>query len=342
MITGQGAARRRPHGQSGLHIFRAVPATGGSGACAPAMQIDDEAWQELRDEQHDVVTRAQAFACGWNSRAVEHRLGRSWQRLLPGVYLLQTGVPTWEQRAWGGILFAGDDAALTSWSGLASWGLEQPTEDIHVALPHARRLTPLEFGAGLGAVVLHRTSRKLERRRTLPTLPVERCVVDACLTATLQDTRALVSKAVQRGRTTVSRLVVELELAPRRGSGHLRTALAEVSDGARSGPEAALARVLRVASLPPYRLNADVVDEDGTWLARGDVVFEALKLVVEVDGERWHLSADRWTADVERHTRLEIAGWTVLRYPASRVLRDPGGVVAEISAVVMRLQGRAA
>jgi very-short-patch-repair endonuclease len=305
------------------------------------MRIDEQAWASLAELQHSVVTRSQAFGCGWNRRAVEHRLGRSWQRLLPGIYLLHTGEPTWEQKAWGGVLLAGERGALTSWSGLVLWELAEQGDDVHVALPHDRRIAPPTFSVGGGAVVLHRTTRSLEHRRSLPTLPVERCVVDACLGARLQDVRALASKAVQGGATTVERLAAELEHAPQRGSGNLRAVLSEVGEGARSAPEATLARALRRASLPSYRLNADIRD-GGVLLGRGDVVFEGLKLVVEVDGERWHLSADRWTADVERHTRLEAAGWTVLRYPASRVLRDAGGVVAEIAAVATRLVTHAA
>jgi very-short-patch-repair endonuclease len=317
------------------------------------MRIDDVAWHELLDRQVGVASRAQALACGWNRRAVEHRLGTTWQRLLPGVYLTVTGLPTAEQKAWAGVLLAGpeqdDEAraagtapALTSWSGLAAWGLETEPTDVHVALPHARRLHAPAFLVGEGKVVLHRTTRSLESRRTLPTLRVERCVIDACLgVPSLDSVRAVVSTAVQRGRTTVERLLVELEKAPQRGSGHLRLVLSEVGEGARSAPEAVLVRALRSAELPAYRLNGDVHDEDGRWLARGDVVIDEVKVLVEVDGQRWHLRGDRWVADVERHTRLEVAGWTVLRYPASRVLSDPAGVVAEIMRVVVRLQGRA-
>ncbi|HUR12892.1 MAG TPA: DUF559 domain-containing protein [Mycobacteriales bacterium] len=306
------------------------------------MVIDDALWQQLLAEQEGVVTRAQALDHGWHRAAIEHRLARSWQRLLPAVYLAATGSPTWEQKAWAGVLLAGERAALTSWSGLAAWGLAEPGREVHVALPHSRQLAAVEFLAGGGRLVLHRTTRSLSSRRLLPTLPVERCVIDACLGLTsLDDVRATVSNAVQRRRTTVEKLVAELGAAPQRGSGHVRRALDEVAEGARSAPEAGLARALRGASLPAYRLNADVYD-DGTWLARGDVVIEELRLLVETDGARWHLSAERWVADVERHTRLEAAGWTVLRYPASRVLRDARGVVAEIEAVAARLLRRAA
>jgi very-short-patch-repair endonuclease len=307
------------------------------------MDVDETAWRALLREHDGVLTRAQALEHGWHRTAIEHRLGRSWQRLLPSVYLTTTGVPTWEQKAWAGVLLAGERAALTSWSGLAVWDLADRADDVHVALPHSRQLSGVAFLAGGGRLVLHRTTRSLESRGSLPTLSVERCVVDACLgLRLLDDVRAVVSRSVQRRRTTVDKLLLALDEAPQRGSGLLRRALEEVTEGARSAPEAALARALRGASLPPYRLNTEIYDEQGTWLARGDVVIEELMLLVEVDGQRWHLTADRWVADVERHTRLEAAGWTVLRYPASRVLRDAAGVIAEIEAVAARLRARAA
>jgi very-short-patch-repair endonuclease len=75
-------------------------------------------------------------------------------------------------------------------------------------------------------------------------------------------------------------------------------------------------------------------------LARPDFALASIKLIVEVDGARWPFTADRQVADLERHTRLEAQGWTVLQYTATRVLRDPAGVAAEMSAAAARL-GRA-
>jgi very-short-patch-repair endonuclease len=69
-------------------------------------------------------------------------------------------------------------------------------------------------------------------------------------------------------------------------------------------------------------------------------VVDGVKLVVEVDGKRWHLDGERWVADVERHTRLEAEGWTVLRYTAARVLADPDGVAREVARVAARLARR--
>jgi very-short-patch-repair endonuclease len=303
------------------------------------MRIDESTWSSLLSAQQGVITRRQALACGWNARAVEHRLGQEWQRLLPGVYLTATGRASRSQLVWAGLAHAGPGSALTSWTGLEEWAVPHDARaDVHVALPHTRRRAGPAFLVCDGRIVLHRTTRSLKERRTIPTLPVERCVVDACLELKrLVPVRALVSTVVQGGRTTVEKLLAELEAAPQRGSGLLRRALAEVADGARSAPEATLLTALRRVELPTYRMNADVFDEEGRWLARADLVVESVKLIAEVDGQRWHLSPENWVADVERHTRLEASGWTVLRYPAARVLADADGVAAEIAAVSRRL-----
>lgn len=304
------------------------------------MRIDEAAWAALLDAQDGVVTRADAAACGWSRGAVEHRVGRTWQLLLPGVILTVTGTPTQRQRCRGALLWGGPHAALTAGTGLDPDG----PGDVHVAVPHTRHLKPTAFLLGGGRALPYRTTRALTvRHGSLPCLPPARCVVDAAIGArSLAEVRALVSGTVQSGRTTVALLEEELAHARRNGSALLRQVLEEVSAGARSVPEAVLLKALRKVELPPYRLNVDVYDENGRWLARPDVVVEELQLAVEVDGQRWHLDAGRWIADVERHTRLEVAGWTVLRYPASRVLSDADGVAREIASVAQQLVRRLA
>jgi very-short-patch-repair endonuclease len=308
------------------------------------MDLDNTRWRDLLFLQDAVVSHRQALAAGWSRRAVEHRVGRDWQRLLRGVYLTTTGVPTTTQRRRAALLLAGAGSALTAGTGLhVHEVLELSSDpDVHVALPEARRVVPDDFRVGGGTVVLHRTTRALTSYRAdIPTLAVARCVTDAALRATgLEEVRVLVTTAVQRRRTTVADLEHELEQAPQRGSGFLRRALEEVAAGARSLPEAVLLKALRRVQLPPYRLNSDVYDERGRWLARPDLVIEEIRLAAEVDGQRWHLDAVRWVADVERHTRLEVAGWTVLRYPAARVLRDAEGVAREIAVVAAGLVSR--
>ena len=301
------------------------------------MDLDRTAWQRLLRGQQGVVSRRQALDAGWSRRAVEHRLGTgAWQPLVRGVLLTTSGVPTAGQWLRAGLLHGGAGSVLTAVTACRLLGLRALEDDgrVHVTVDHR------VHRADVGPVVLHRSVRPMRPVLVdgLPVAPAARAVVDAAIgSADVTSVRALVAEAVQRGRCTPERLTAELEAAQQHGSAVLRRVLEEVAGGARSAPEASLLRALRRLRLPPFELNADVHSPGGTWLARPDVVFRALRLVVEVDGQRWHLSPERWVADVERHTRLEAAGWTVLRYPAARVLADADGVAAEVADVVRRL-----
>jgi hypothetical protein len=297
------------------------------------VDVDRQQYAELRAEQDRVLTHSQLFACGWTYEAIIHRRQREqWQKLLPGIVLTVSGEPTARQRFRAALLHGGSAAALTSCSAGAMHGLDRmpASESVHVVVP--ANVAPRSSGF----VRVWPTTRPFAVGTVegMASVTVARAVIDAGLQMTRRnDIRALVAEAVQRGKTTVVALTRELESAPVKGSKLLRATLDEISGGARSAPEGALLRALRDRTdLPAYELNADVHDHTGRWLACADVVFRTQRLLVEVDGVAWHLSPERWAADLARHTTLEAAGWTVLRYPASRVLGDAAGVAAEIAA----------
>jgi hypothetical protein len=56
--------------------------------------------------QDGVVCRRQLMAAGCAPADLERMLRRrELTRVLPGVFVDHTGVPTWHQRAWAGVLF---------------------------------------------------------------------------------------------------------------------------------------------------------------------------------------------------------------------------------------------
>jgi hypothetical protein len=296
------------------------------------MDVDGRKFDALRAEQDGVLTHAQLIACGWTYEAIIHRRRREqWQKLLPGIVLTFSGDASTGQRFRAALLHGGSAAALTSCSAGAMFGMERipSSELVHVAVPAT--VAPKSSGF----VRVWPTTRRFTRVTVdgFASVTAARAVIDAGLSMKRRnDVRALVAEAVQRGKTSLVALRRELELAPVKGSKLLRAALDEVTEGARSAPEGALLAALRERSdLPAYELNADVHDGTGRWLACADVVFRAQRVIVEVDGAAWHLSPERWAADLARHTALEAAGWTVLRYPASRVLGDAVGVALEIA-----------
>ena len=62
-----------------------------------------------------MVSRAQLLALGMNDRAMQYRVRRGgpWQKLLPGVYLATTGVPSLHQKELAALLYAGPGSLIT-------------------------------------------------------------------------------------------------------------------------------------------------------------------------------------------------------------------------------------
>ncbi|HEY3977393.1 MAG TPA: hypothetical protein VGM79_08990 [Streptosporangiaceae bacterium] len=213
--------------------------------------------ERLAASQYGVITRAEAGQCGLTPRMVEHRIrpGGPWQRLLPGVYLTQTGEPGREQLLMAALCHAGEGSMVTGLAALRRHGVSVPeTEVVDVLVPHARRRSSREF------VVVHRTTRMPATPWAdgpITYAPPARAVADAVPTMSrLDDVRAVAAGTVQRGLCTVADLAAELALGPRRDAGRLRGVLAEVADGIRSPAEADLRSLIRRGGLPAPLFNA--------------------------------------------------------------------------------------
>jgi very-short-patch-repair endonuclease len=56
-----------------------------------------------------------------------------------------------------------------------------------------------------------------------------------------------------------------------------------------------------------------------------DLVFEDVKLAIEVDGEYWHSLEKNKERDAIKNRMLADCGWNLMRFPASKVYKDPTG-----------------
>ena len=217
--------------------------------------FDEQALARMLGKQRGVVAREQLFGCGMSEKAVRYRLRDEgpWQRLLPGVYLAQTGSPSADQREMAALLYAGPDSVLTGAAALRRFGLGPRTATVDVLVPAGTQ----KRNAGFARIL--RTTRLPEpvgvageARFAFP----PRAVADAARgMAHIGDVRAVVAGAVQRGKCPIGRLRYELDSGSRRGSALLRRALAEVADGVRSAAEADLHAVIKHARLPMPMFN---------------------------------------------------------------------------------------
>jgi hypothetical protein len=112
----------------------------------PESSPDQTALSATLHAQDSVISRSQAVAGGMTRSALAHRIrsGGPWQRLLPGVYLAQTGAPDVVQKDMAALLHAGSGSVLNGPAALRFLGISsvEPSRfDVLVPMsrrPHAR------------------------------------------------------------------------------------------------------------------------------------------------------------------------------------------------------------
>ena len=144
----------------------------------------------------------------------------------------------------------------------------------------------------------------------------------------------LVLRVCQHRLTTPGRLRAELGEMPRhRWRSLVQEVLAEVVDGVQSPLERRyLHRVERLHGLPRAVRNAREPDPAGGYAYR-DLRYCECGLVVELDGAEAH-PRDQAFRDRIRDNRSVRAGSITLRYGWHEISGDPGGVAAEVAAVL--------
>jgi hypothetical protein len=123
----------------------------------------------------------------------------------------------------------------------------------------------------------------------------------------------LLAWLVTRGVTTRDDLERGVERYRRRpGAAQLRLWLDVTRAGALSSAEELCHETLNRFGIRGWTANVPITDSLGV-ICVGDVVFEAERLVLEVDGWSAHRDREAFERDRRKQTRLAAAGWLVVR-----------------------------
>lgn len=107
------------------------------------------------------------------------------------------------------------------------------------------------------------------------------------------------------------------------------------------GGRAAGLAALRERGVRGWAANTAIwTDEETRYV--GDVVFRALRLVIEIDGWEFHRDRSAFQRDRLRDADLARAGWQVVRFPASWVLARSDRFAAQVDAIVRERARQAA
>lgn len=270
-----------------------------------------------------VLTTQVALEFGYGRHAIANKVARGhWRRLVRGVYLTNSGEPTPRDWLLAALLWAGPEAMLAGLPALQLCGLRIECPDAPIVL-----LVPPGCGRrSTGRIVVRRSECLPEARLVagLRVASVARSVVEACLlTANLGSVRDIATSAVQQRLCTVDQIDGVLAMVRRNSSGMLRKVVAEIAGGAESVAECEVGDLLRAAGITGFRQNAVIHDATGRAIARGDVVWEEERAILEIDSAQWHSAPEQWRRTMQRHNRLELMGYSVLHYPPADIRRDP-------------------
>ena len=252
---------------------------------------------------HDsVVSYGQLLARGISKDAVYRRLrtGRL-HRIHRGVYAVGHAGLSNEGKWMAAVLACGEGATLSHRSAAELWRLLPARGGaIHVTVPTAAGRRPRR------GIHLHRS----------PYMP---------------DTATLLRNGIRA--TTPARTIADLKrsVPPH----ELRKAIREAEiagyplagiggDGTRSDLEREFLRICRRHRLPAPEVNVRL----GRFEA--DFLWREQRLIVEVDGYRYHRGRQAFRDDRERDVELGLRGFTVRRFADTTIAEDPAGVAGAV------------
>lgn len=253
------------------------------------------------------------------------------QRLFRGVYVRADFEPTFRMWIDAALLVLPDDAVVSHSSAMRIRGLES---DAHA---------PLEFSTNSGLVSEHR-GIVLHRRRGhlhpemvdgLPVTGPDRTFVDCAHRRPVVEVVQLGDHLIASGQTTLDRLITYANARHLHGVRRARRLLRHVRDGVESPRETVVRLIVVWSGLPEPECNTNLVDADGQFVARGDLVLQRWRIIVEYDG--WYHERDgrQRQRDVLRRERLEALGWCVVVITA-RDLRHPEAVASRVYGALVR------
>jgi hypothetical protein len=284
--------------------------------------------------QSGIVTRRQILAAGVPLRELRSALGQRFRMVLPGVVLLDPGLPNLDQRLIAAQLFAGPSAWLAGTTAAAFHGLPHlPSLDelrrVELLVPAPRRPREVSW---VSIRRTHIVDERLVERGPLRISCRARSLVDAAAAAGPdRDVRAMIIATVQERLVRADDVLHWIEVRRPNGRLRLRAALDEAMAGVWSVPEGDLLRLLGSSGvLPKAMANPELQDDQGRRLTTPDVWIDDVALAVMVHSRQYHADALDWEETVEVDADLGAARVVVVPVTPASIARDPGGVLQRV------------
>ena len=279
------------------------------------------AWVAAR--QHGVVAHDQLRAAGLSPAGVRRRVEAGWlHRFHRGVFAVGHPALTDRGRWAAAVLAGGPGAVLSHRSAGALWGLlpEAATLDVTVSGRH-RHPQP--------GVVVH--ANRLAATHTtridgLPVTALARTLLDLAEVLSIGELAQCIDRTGNRLRPELIPSMI-IDHRGRHGLKPLRQALLITRPQhvlTRSELERRGLKLIEAAQLPEPEVNVRLHGYEV------DLLWRAQRLVVELDGRRWHDNPAARERDSRRDTNLLCRGYRVMRLTWRQVVNEPTWVTSRL------------
>lgn len=219
-------------------------------------------------------------------------------------------------------------------------GLPVPGNDRVDAIVHVSVFAPSRAPRVAG-VMGHTSSPGTARLGSIGGLPVTSPIDTWCqLAAVLQldDLIVLGDALVRRTHpfATMEQLRVAADgMAGARGARRLREALCWIRPGTDSPRETLLRLIIVRAGLPEPEVNGVITNEQGEFVALGDLVYRRYRVLVEYDGGDHRLQERVYNHDIDRLDDIMALAWRVVRINKSHFASGGARAVNKVRSALL-------
>lgn len=275
----------------------------------------EASYARVAAKQYGLITSEQLLGLGLSRSSISRRVrAGTLIPVLPTVYRLAGVARSWHQRVFSAHLWAGAESVICGRAAAALHRL-----DAFAACSEIDVATPRSLKAAAEWTIVRRPRSFDGRDRVvvdgIPVLSPTRTLIDVAGCATEAQLELALEDARRRNLVTPEQLERRLSALPPNqiGRGKLLKVLALLT-GTRpseSNLEVKVTRLLRREGYPDP-IRQEVLDDNGGFAGRVDLIYPDRKLIIEVHSHRWHSDRRAGDADSERTNRHQAMGWVVM------------------------------
>lgn len=253
-----------------------------------------------------------------------------------GTYVVSGTAATWERAVSVAVLSSGDGAVASHATAAHLFDLAFRPKLIEVSVP-LKGIRDRDH-------VIHRSTDLIPAEVTcvkgIAVTTVARLLVDIGIPWGEGLAARCLREAVRRQLVTYQDVAKVLHRVARRGRngvGPMRIVLMEhlgLSELTESQAEEEFLRIMVAAGMEMPEPQVTVHRRGGRVIARVDFIYHQYKLVIELDGERYHSDSNTFRKDRRKQNALVLEGYRVLRFTYWDLFIAPEVVVAEVAAAI--------